>query len=1089
LADGTPRSIGGYLIEGELGRGGMGVVYRARHPSLPGRSLALKVLEGAAEDPDARARFGREMQALAAASRHPGVVKILAGNAEGSDPFFVMELVDGPSLERHARGKGLEPREAARLLLEVARTTAQMHAQGILHRDLKPQNVFLSSDGRVLVGDFGLARIVGGNRLTQTQTSLGTPGYSAPEQLDGSLAQADVRADVYALGATLSFALTGRAPFEGGLPQILAAIYLKDAPPPSRAAARVPLELDAICLRALERQPERRYATAEEFARELERFLEGKPVEAAAAERARRRRRRIVRATIAIAATASLVVATVLLRRQWIARQDHERLMADLRAALDANVDAPRLERELESLRARGAGGAELGPLVKRVAERALDEAARSDDARLTEERLALFQKVAGPALDGLAVRARAILVAARARALEGDLASSQASTAAITSLAAAAEEASREVDLVGESPGSRAVFDLLLEAGAACGEQRDAAAKVEKLATARLREQPSDPAGRALRAYAKLARAGAPLRALGPGVLGTVEAQDATVLGDLEQARGLPGGAGARAAWLLVELRLSARDRDDAALKEALDAARSRAGDAPEREDLERLAALEPTAASFRILRDEIPKDPVRACVRLSRFLARCGAPSAIEHPELANANLATLRLALRHEPLERYEPVPPSLGSYDASGVYRVEAQRLVEDNDAHAPDVGPEDEHRQFLEQFRRMDQRLEKLLAEGLARAPDDGALLSIASSQYRGYFSPPALRLVAQRSAVVRSFSIEELYSPDDRQAIRGQPTSVSFWGPEWDLDGKRGLAAVTEFERRVRHDTLEGGDPIAKLALEHGLDRKLCEDAVAASAGLKALEEITPSFPRDKDSPLDEHERPELELRAALGLEAYARLGSSSVLPFRARWSRLVVPAPWGRSLAAVDFVRVARLGCAPLPPARGSWAPPSPSWVLLDAALEAADLDRESELRRELARELYQESTGWLVEDELRQSFEQLRVDDRGDVVRDAGGRPVRLDPAGKKEYVGERLLETLNSLGLLGRARELRDLVPEVETFPDSHPHPEDVVRTLFGSDRDRDLTERASRPSYVPPTADSPLLSPPSPSSSRP
>src|SRR5207249_2694016 len=129
----------------------MGAVYRARHPLLPGRALALKLLDSGTDDAEGRARFQRVMEALAKASEHRNVVRIMGGTVEGARPFFVMELVDGPTLHQLARGKPLPPREAARIALEIARALVHLHGRGILHRDLKPSNVFVEPGGRVVV--------------------------------------------------------------------------------------------------------------------------------------------------------------------------------------------------------------------------------------------------------------------------------------------------------------------------------------------------------------------------------------------------------------------------------------------------------------------------------------------------------------------------------------------------------------------------------------------------------------------------------------------------------------------------------------------------------------------------------------------------------------------------------------------------------------------------------------------------------------------------------------------------------------------------------------------------------------------------
>src|SRR4051794_27586381 len=162
-----PRGIGGYVLEEKLGEGGMGAVFRARHPSFPGVAFAVKVLAvGSTVDATRWARFEREMQLLAALRPHPNLVKIHGGKLEGSRPYYVMELVDGPSLSDLVRRGPLEPRRAVKIIRDVADAVAHIHAQGIIHRDLKPANILLGAGDCPRVCDFGLARTADSNRLT-----------------------------------------------------------------------------------------------------------------------------------------------------------------------------------------------------------------------------------------------------------------------------------------------------------------------------------------------------------------------------------------------------------------------------------------------------------------------------------------------------------------------------------------------------------------------------------------------------------------------------------------------------------------------------------------------------------------------------------------------------------------------------------------------------------------------------------------------------------------------------------------------------------------------------------------------------------
>ncbi len=256
----TPPSIGPYRILRELGRGGMGVVYQAEDPAL-GRRVAVKqVLAAGAADPELLLRFRREADALARVN-HPGVVRVHAVEATPQGPLLVTELIEGEGLDaRLARGP-LPPEEARRLVAAVADAVAALHAAGVIHRDLKPSNVMVRPDGSPVLLDFGLARDLGGESLTQTGTLLGTPGYMAPEQARGERAQ-DERVDVYGLGALLFACLAGRAPFRGATPfaalqQVLNAEagWPSDAPPALVAAGR----------RALAKEPARRFPDARAF--------------------------------------------------------------------------------------------------------------------------------------------------------------------------------------------------------------------------------------------------------------------------------------------------------------------------------------------------------------------------------------------------------------------------------------------------------------------------------------------------------------------------------------------------------------------------------------------------------------------------------------------------------------------------------------------------------------------------------------------------------------------------------------------------------------------------------------------------------
>ncbi len=272
------RRVGRYELRDPLGQGGCGTVYRAWDPRHE-REVALKIVHRA--DAQARLRFEREIKATARL-RHPGVVSLLDSGEQEGQLFIVTELVGAGSLAaRIDRDARLPPEEAARVVRDVALAIHYAHGEGVLHRDLKPHNVLVDERGRARVVDFGLAHLEDKARVTASGASLGTPAYMPPEQIDARGFDLDVRSDIYSLGATLYHALTGRPPFDAdSLEELLLSVLRTDAEAPSTHDRRVPADLDTICLKCLEKDPERRYADAEHLARDLERFLQNEPVQA-----------------------------------------------------------------------------------------------------------------------------------------------------------------------------------------------------------------------------------------------------------------------------------------------------------------------------------------------------------------------------------------------------------------------------------------------------------------------------------------------------------------------------------------------------------------------------------------------------------------------------------------------------------------------------------------------------------------------------------------------------------------------------------------------------------------------------------------
>jgi|GEM_PF-3592085 len=270
-------NIPGYEVLSELGRGGMGVVYLARQAKLD-RTVALKmILAGPHAGPAERARFVAEAQATAR-MHHPSIVQIHeVGEADGL-PYFALEFVEGGSLAQKLDGTPQPPKTAARLVELLAQAVAYAHERGIVHRDLKPGNVLLTAAGEPKITDFGLAKVTDlGRSLTATGAVMGSPNYMAPEQARGDTRTVGPAADIYALGVILFELLTGRVPFTAETPvALLRKVETEQAPSPRSLCAAVPKELEAICLKCLEKDPAQRYPSAIALAEDLGAYLAGK---------------------------------------------------------------------------------------------------------------------------------------------------------------------------------------------------------------------------------------------------------------------------------------------------------------------------------------------------------------------------------------------------------------------------------------------------------------------------------------------------------------------------------------------------------------------------------------------------------------------------------------------------------------------------------------------------------------------------------------------------------------------------------------------------------------------------------------------
>jgi eukaryotic-like serine/threonine-protein kinase len=272
-------TIPGYEILEELGRGGMGVVYKARQLNPP-RLVAIKmILAGEHADEQELARFKAEAEALAAL-QHPNIVQVFeVGTYEGR-PYFSLEYVAGGSLNKKLNGTPRAARQSAQLIETLARTVHAAHQAGVIHRDLKPANVLIGQEWTLKLTDFGLAKRLGGpSGNTPSGAMIGTPSYMAPEQASGRAKAVGPEADVYALGAILYELLTGRPPFTAATQmEIILQVLANEPVPPQRLNSAVPRDLETICLKCLQKEAGKRYPTAEGLAEDLRRFLHGEPI-------------------------------------------------------------------------------------------------------------------------------------------------------------------------------------------------------------------------------------------------------------------------------------------------------------------------------------------------------------------------------------------------------------------------------------------------------------------------------------------------------------------------------------------------------------------------------------------------------------------------------------------------------------------------------------------------------------------------------------------------------------------------------------------------------------------------------------------
>ena len=273
-----PR-LPGHEILGELGRGGMGVVYKARQLAL-NRLVAIKmVIGGGHAGPEQVARFQAEARSVAAL-QHPNIVQIYEVGEWQSLPYFTLEFVDGGTLDKTLKGQPQTPEQAARLTETLARAMQFAHERGIVRRDLKPQNVLLTATGEPKITDFGLAKNIEGEASqTKSGALMGTPSYMSPEQARGDHKSVGPLADIHSLGGMLYEFLVGRPPFLGSSSMETLMQVLRDDPvPPTRLVPKTPVDLETICLKCLQKDPAKRYQSAAELAEDCRRFLAGEPI-------------------------------------------------------------------------------------------------------------------------------------------------------------------------------------------------------------------------------------------------------------------------------------------------------------------------------------------------------------------------------------------------------------------------------------------------------------------------------------------------------------------------------------------------------------------------------------------------------------------------------------------------------------------------------------------------------------------------------------------------------------------------------------------------------------------------------------------